>query len=98
VKHALKAGPFLQVKTPAKSNAGGGGGKRLFVGNLSFRATEDTLSEFFKAAGPVSDVYIAQDDNGSRGFGFVRMDTEEGVAKVLSPEPLPYGKLGLLIF
>ncbi len=46
----------------------------------------------------MSDVYIAQDDNGSRGFGFVRMDTEEGVAKVLSPEPLPYGKLGLLIF
>jgi hypothetical protein len=46
----------------------------------------------------VSDVYIAQDDNGSRGFGFVRMDTEEGVAKVLSPKPLPYGKLGLLIF
>jgi RNA recognition motif-containing protein len=40
-------------------------------------------SEFFKAAGPVSDVYIAQDDNGSRGFGFVRMDTEEGVAKAL---------------
>jgi RNA recognition motif-containing protein len=87
-----------EVKTPAKSNAGGVGGKRLFVGNLSFRATEDTLYEFFKAAGPVSDVYIAQDDNGSRGFGFVRMDTEEGVAKVLSPEPLPYGKLGLLIF
>jgi hypothetical protein len=32
-----------EVKTPAKSNAGGVGGKRLFVGNLSFRATEDTL-------------------------------------------------------
>jgi RNA recognition motif-containing protein len=31
----------------------------------------------------VSDVYIAQDDDGSRGFGFVRMDTEEGVAKAL---------------
>jgi nucleolin len=31
----------------------------------------------------VSDVYIAQDDNGSRGFGFVKMDTEEGVAKAL---------------
>lgn len=72
-----------EVKTPAKSNAGGVGGKRLFVGNLSFRATEDTLYEFFKAAGPVSDVYVAQDDNGSRGFGFVRMDTEEGVAKAL---------------
>jgi hypothetical protein len=43
VKHALKTGPFLQGKTPAKSNAGGVGGKRLFVGNLSFRATEDTL-------------------------------------------------------
>jgi hypothetical protein len=33
-----------EVKTPGnKSNVGGGGGKKLFVGNLSFRATEDTL-------------------------------------------------------
>jgi RNA recognition motif-containing protein len=80
----VKAVLFMQVKTPGnKSNVSGGGGKKLFVGNLSFRATEDTLYEFFKAAGPVSDVYIAQDDNGSRGFGFVRMDTEEGVAKAL---------------
>jgi RNA recognition motif-containing protein len=80
----VKAVLFMQVKTPGnKSNVGGGGGKKLFVGNLSFRATEDTLYEFFKAAGPVSDVYIAQDDNGSRGFGFVKMDTEEGVAKAL---------------
>ncbi len=38
----------------------------------------------------MSDVYIAQDDKGSRGFGFVRMDTEEGVAKVTSSGPPPY--------
>jgi RNA recognition motif-containing protein len=87
-----------EVKTPGnKSNVSGGGGKKLFVGNLSFRATEDTLYEFFKAAGPVSDVYIAQDDNGSRGFGFVRMDTEEGVAKVMSSGPHPHAKQCLWI-
>jgi Holliday junction resolvasome RuvABC DNA-binding subunit len=44
LKHAVKAVLFMQVKTPGnKSNVGGGGGKKLFVGNLSFRATEDTL-------------------------------------------------------
>jgi hypothetical protein len=53
--------------------------------------------EFFKAAGPVSDVYIAQDDNGSRGFGFVKMDTEEGVAKVMSSGPHPHAKQCLWI-
>jgi len=73
----------VEAKTPVKSNVSGGGGKKLFVWNLSFKATEDTLYEFFKVVGPVSDVYIAQDDNGSRGFSFVRMDTEEGVAKAL---------------
>jgi RNA recognition motif-containing protein len=53
-------------------------GNRLYVGNLSFQATEDTLREAFAACGEVTDVHIVQDrDTGrSRGFAFVTMSTD----------------------
>ncbi|HET8938089.1 MAG TPA: RNA-binding protein [Polyangiales bacterium] len=53
-------------------------GNRLYVGNLSFQATEDTLREAFASCGEVTDVHIVQDrDTGrSRGFAFVTMSTD----------------------
>ena len=54
--------------------------KRLYVGNLSFDTTEDTLTAAFEADGrKVSSVSIVTDrDTGRpRGFGFVEMATEE---------------------
>lgn len=55
--------------------------KNIFVGNLSFGTTEQTLRSMFEAHGAVSRVSIMTDrDTGrSRGFGFVEMsDPEEG--------------------
>lgn len=48
---------------------------KIFVGNLSFSATEDTVRSLFEAHGPVDRVSIMTDrDTGrSRGFGFVEM-------------------------
>jgi len=49
--------------------------KNIFVGNLSFGATEDTVRAMFEAYGKVERVSIVTDrETGrARGFGFVEM-------------------------
>lgn len=51
---------------------------RIFVGNLSYRTTEDQLASLFSQAGEVVSATIVTDrDTGrSRGFAFVEMDQE----------------------
>jgi RNA recognition motif-containing protein len=53
--------------------------KRLYVGNLSYDATEMDLRDAFAAAGTVEDVKVVLDrDTGRpRGFAFVEMSTEQ---------------------
>jgi RNA recognition motif-containing protein len=52
--------------------------KNIFVGNLSFGATEDALRTLFEAHGTVGRVNIVTDrDSGQpRGFGFVEMNND----------------------
>src|ERR1700693_1764485 len=52
--------------------------KNIFVGNLSFGATEDSVRSLFEAHGTVSRVNIVTDrDSGQpRGFGFVEMTND----------------------
>jgi len=55
-------------------------GNRLYVGNLSYRTTKDSLREAFAAEGrEVTDAHVVMDrETGqSRGFGFVTMATAE---------------------
>ncbi|HXP87974.1 MAG TPA: hypothetical protein VN841_24810 [Bryobacteraceae bacterium] len=49
--------------------------KNIFVGNLSFSATEDAVRSMFEAYGAIDRVSIVTDrDTGqARGFGFVEM-------------------------
>jgi len=58
--------------------------KNIYVGNLSFGATEDAVRAMFEAYGTVERVNICTDrDSGQpRGFGFVEMtnDNEGGKA------------------
>lgn len=60
--------------------------KNLFVGNLPFSATEDSLRELFSAHGEVQQVKIMTDrDTGrSRGFGFVEMTQDEEAQKAVA--------------
>ncbi len=46
---------------------------KLYIGNLSYRTTEDELREAFSAYGNVLSVSIIE----GRGFGFVEMETSE---------------------
>jgi RNA recognition motif-containing protein len=52
--------------------------KNIFVGSLSFNATEDDLRQIFSAYGTVDRVSILTDrETGrSRGFGFVEMPND----------------------
>lgn len=55
----------------------------IFVGNLSFKATEATIEKMFKSCGQVKDVRIAKKDGKSRGFAHVDFDSEEAVEKAM---------------
>lgn len=55
-------------------------GRRLYVGNLPYSATDDELSELFSRAGAVANVHVMRDQatGRARGFAFVEMTTDEG--------------------
>jgi RNA recognition motif-containing protein len=61
-------------------------GKKLYVGNLPFAATESSLSELFAQAGAVESVRVITDrDSGrSKGFGFVEMASDEDAQNAIS--------------
>ncbi len=56
---------------------------KLYVGNMSFKTTEDELRDAFAQFGDVTDVFVAMDKmtGRPRGFAFVTMDTPENAAK-----------------
>ena len=56
----------------------------LFVGNLGFNTTEDSLGGFFSQCGDVKQVRIALSEDGrSRGFGHVEFFSAESAKKAL---------------
>ena len=61
-------------------------GNRLYVGNLSFNATETDLEDLFGQAGKVKEVALIQDrETGkSRGFAFVTMSSDEEANAAIS--------------
>lgn len=57
-------------------------GRRLYVGNLPYSATEEQLTELFSQAGKVDNVRVMRDmaTGRARGFAFVEMATDEEAA------------------
>lgn len=60
-------------------------GKRLYVGNISFQASEDDLKELFTKAGEVVSTKLIKDaaTGRPRGFGFVEMNTDSEAQKAV---------------
>jgi RNA recognition motif-containing protein len=60
--------------------------KSLFVGNLSFQATESALRELFQPFGQVTRVHMAMDrETGrARGFAFVEMSNDDEATKAIA--------------
>ena len=58
---------------------------KLFVGNLSFKTTENELNDAFAAFGTVTEATLMMDrmTNRPRGFGFVTMSTPEEAQKAV---------------
>src|SRR6187397_2845415 len=61
-------------------------GRRLYVGNLPYSATEDQLTELFGRAGKVDSVRVMRDmaTGRARGFAFVEMGTDEEAQKAIT--------------
>ena len=57
-------------------------GKKLYVGNLPFSASDESLQEIFAQAGSVQSAKVIMDrDTGrSKGFGFVEMSSDQEAA------------------
>lgn len=60
--------------------------KKIYVGNLSYSTTEETLRNQFFQFGEVETVTIIMDKitNRSKGFGFVEMTDDEAARDAIS--------------
>jgi len=61
-------------------------GKKIYVGNMSFRATEDDLRGLFSQFGEIESVKIITEGQTGRpkGFGFVEMASDEASEKAIT--------------
>ncbi|MBI5621316.1 RNA-binding protein [Candidatus Falkowbacteria bacterium] len=58
---------------------------KLYVGNLSYSTTDESLAAAFSGAGTVTSATVIKDrDSGrSKGFGFVEMSSDDEAAKAV---------------
>ena len=56
----------------------------MYVGNLSFKLTNDDLVKHFSTFGNTSGGFIVTDPKGkSKGFGFVFVDAKDGIEGII---------------
>src|SRR6187549_3278240 len=60
-------------------------GRRLYVGNLPYKATDEDLMSLFSSVGDVASARVMRDmaTGRARGFGFVEMTTDEAAQKAI---------------
>jgi RNA recognition motif-containing protein len=65
---------------------GGFMGKKLYVGNLPFSATDQILADTFAQCGTVESakIIIDRDSGRSKGFGFVEMSSDAEAQKAIT--------------
>jgi cold-inducible RNA-binding protein len=58
---------------------------KLYVGNLSYEATEQELRDLFAQAGEITDLTVINDASTgrSKGFGFVEMSSDESAQEAI---------------
>ena len=84
---------FLSIKNADKYPLPKGNGekekkvsKKLYVGNLSYKVTEDDLKDLFGEFGSVTEVNVITDRETGRprGFAFVEMDSDDEATKAIN--------------
>ena len=65
---------------------GGRMGNKLYVGNISFQASEEDLKDLFSKAGEVLSAKLITDaaTGRARGFGFIEMSSDAEAQKAIS--------------
>jgi cold-inducible RNA-binding protein len=60
--------------------------KKVYVGNLNYRTTENALRDLFAEYGEVESVNVITDRNTgrSKGFGFIEMATDEQAREAIA--------------
>ncbi|MEZ5283555.1 MAG: RNA-binding protein [Vicinamibacterales bacterium] len=60
-------------------------GRRLYVGNLPYKTTDEDLNDLFSRAGAVDNVRVMRDQatGRARGFAFVEMVNDEDAQKAI---------------
>ncbi len=73
--------------------------KKLYIGNLPYRATETEIRELFETVGPVEAVTLVTDRETGRprGFGFVEMEESIADAAVSSLNGTDFGGRNLRV-
>lgn len=58
---------------------------KLYVGNISWNSTSESLKEYFEQFGAVEDAFIMKDKvtRRSKGFGFVTFTNEDDALKAI---------------
>jgi len=76
-QHTSNGSPRREARPGRKPEAVEVTSPKLYVGNLSYDATESDLCELFKGAGAVrsAEIVTRKYDEKSKGFGFVTMAT-----------------------
>jgi RNA recognition motif-containing protein len=75
-------------------------GKKIYVGNLPFTATSESLSEIFSSFGIVdsSKIVMDRDSGRSKGFGFVEMSLDhEAISAIEKLQGSDFGGRALTV-
>jgi len=75
-----------EVSTPVAQAGSDDEGTKVYIGNLSFDESSDSVKELFVAHGAVSDVYMPtnRETGKGRGFCFVTMSNPEDAQKAIA--------------
>ncbi len=73
--------------------------RTYFLGNLPYQTTDETIRELFGPYGAVTALHLVGDrENGVfRGFGFLKIDTEDTKRIALELDGLPLGQQRLIV-
>lgn len=60
--------------------------RKIYIGNLSYNATEDSVRDAFNPFGGIDDLILIKDRDTGRlkGFGFITFDSAEAAEKAVS--------------
>ena len=84
--------PFFEHKKGRQTLIANGNGKkekkvskRLYVGNLSYKVTEDDLKDLFGEFGTITEINVITDRETGRprGFAFVEIDSDDDATKAI---------------